>query len=68
MPAKMKKLLAWSEGADEALAAAREAMPPREDGREHSDAAVVRWALRVAPEASERARKRATEPTRKEST
>jgi hypothetical protein len=48
MPAKMKKLLAWSEEADRLLAEARAAMPPREDEREHSDAAVVRWALAEA--------------------
>ncbi len=59
-PARTKlQPIRWGEEEDALVAAARAAMPGATE--ETSIAAVVRWALRVAPEASERARRRAAE-------
>ena len=54
MPSKWpKQLVVWSPEADAWLAAARAAMP---GGQDASASEVVRWALRVAPLASQKAR------------
>jgi hypothetical protein len=61
MPAKNVKLLSWPEPeANDLLEAARAAMPGATE--KTPTAEIVRWALRVAPLASERARAKAAEP------
>jgi hypothetical protein len=59
MPAKDTKLLTWGPDVDALLVAARDALPPRSNGKPWPASAVVRMALAIVPEASQRAREKA---------